>query len=196
MSDDLKSMKTGARMPDHDQLLRGDSLRPLASIFPPDVAKHIPEDTHARFQKFIREATAGYQEKAEDHLRVFDVASGRPGSFGPVIVRDITFSSLCEHHLAPFHGTCDIAYQPAAGRVLGLSKFARVLDVFAKRLQVQERLGVQVVDAIYSSALAPVWVAAKMDAVHTCMVCRGVRRPGAHTETISIAGPVPQPLPF
>jgi GTP cyclohydrolase I len=103
-----------------------------------------------------------------------------------VAVVDIPFYSHCEHHLAPFFGTATIAYIPQ-GRVVGLSKLSRLLDVFAKRLQVQERLTNQVVDALMEH-LAPRGAACKVKARHLCMESRGVRQQGHHTVTTALRG--------
>jgi GTP cyclohydrolase I len=103
-----------------------------------------------------------------------------------VLVRDIAFNSMCEHHLLPFSGTAHVAYIPN-GKVLGLSKFARVVDVFSRRPQVQERLTNQVADLIMD-ALAPQGVAVIMDATHNCMTSRGVRKPGSSVVTSALRG--------
>ncbi len=103
-----------------------------------------------------------------------------------VVVRDIAFHSFCEHHLLPFVGVAHIAYIPN-GRVLGLSKLARILDLYARRLQLQERLTAQVADAI-QDATGALGVAVVIDAEHTCMTLRGVKRPGARTITSALRG--------
>lgn len=99
-----------------------------------------------------------------------------------VLVKDIYFSSLCEHHLLPFFGKVSIAYIPN-GRVVGLSKLGRVVDIFSHRLQIQERLTTQICGAIFSQ-LKPQGVMVIIKALHTCMVCRGVEKHGS--ETISL----------
>jgi len=108
------------------------------------------------------------------------------GAHDLVAVREIPFHSLCEHHLLPFAGTAHIAYFPN-GRVLGLSKFARLLQVFARRLQLQERLGLQLAEALVE-LLSPKAVAVNLEAYHTCMSHRGAGVP-SRTRTIAIRGP-------
>ncbi|MDP8999815.1 MAG: GTP cyclohydrolase I FolE [Myxococcota bacterium] len=103
-----------------------------------------------------------------------------------VLVRDIAFNSMCEHHLLPFSGNAHVAYIPN-GKVLGLSKFARVVDVFSRRPQVQERLTNQVADLVMGE-LAPVGVAVIVIATHSCMTSRGVRKPGASVVTSALRG--------
>jgi GTP cyclohydrolase I len=103
-----------------------------------------------------------------------------------VVLRDVPFNSMCEHHLMPFEGKAHIAYLPN-GKVLGLSKLARVLDVFARRPQVQERLTTQVAD-ILMAELNALGVAVVLEAVHTCMTCRGVKKPGSVMVTSAIRG--------
>jgi GTP cyclohydrolase I len=103
-----------------------------------------------------------------------------------VLVKDIEFYSLCEHHLLPFYGQAHIAYLPA-GRVLGLSKLPRLLDVYARRLQVQERLTQQVAEAL-QEALRPRGVAVLVEAVHLCMMMRGVEKQHSKTVTSALCG--------
>ena len=103
-----------------------------------------------------------------------------------VVVRDIPFASLCEHHLLPFVGVAHVAYIPG-DRILGLSKLARVVELFARRLQVQERLTQQVADWLVSE-LAPRGVGVVLEAEHSCMTVRGVRAPGARTSTSALRG--------
>ncbi len=103
-----------------------------------------------------------------------------------VVLRDVSFNSMCEHHLMPFEGKAHIAYLPK-GKVLGLSKLARVVDVYALRPQVQERLTTQIAD-ILMSELDALGVAVVLEAVHTCMTCRGVKKPGSVMVTSAIRG--------
>jgi GTP cyclohydrolase I len=105
-----------------------------------------------------------------------------------VMVRDIPLFSICEHHLVPFHGKAHVAYIPGAdGRITGLSKLARLVDGFAKRPQVQERLTTQVADAI-AEALQPLGVFVVIEAEHLCMSMRGVKKPGSTTITSAVRG--------
>ena len=104
----------------------------------------------------------------------------------PVVMRHVLFHSVCEHHLLPFFGSVNLAYVPN-GKVAGLSKLARAVEVAAKRPQVQERLTMQVADAIYS-ALEPHVVAVEIDAEHLCMAMRGIKKPGTKVITTSVRG--------
>ena len=129
------------------------------------------------------ELTRGYGEDPRDHLRtVFEVDSDEL-----VVVRDIEFQSLCEHHLLPILGKATVAYLPHQGRVTGLSKFGRLVEGYARRLQVQERLTVEIADAI-EDVLAPRGLAVILDAEHLCMTMRGVEKPGAATITSVFRG--------
>jgi len=103
-----------------------------------------------------------------------------------VIVKDIEVYSLCEHHMLPFHGRCHVGYLPR-GRVIGLSKVPRIVDAFARRLQVQERLTTQVAECL-QQALRPRGVAVVMDAVHLCMAMRGVAKQSSHAVTSAMLG--------
>ena len=141
-------------------------------------------DTPARVARSYGELLKGYQGDPADHLdRQFEVDHDEM-----VIVRDIPFSSLCEHHMLPFIGRAHVAYLPGAdGKVCGLSKLARVVDGYAKRLQVQERLTVEVADAMMTRLEAR-GVLVTIEAEHLCMTMRGVQKPGAMTTTSAVRG--------
>ncbi|MCM1306024.1 MAG: GTP cyclohydrolase I FolE [Bacteroides sp.] len=142
-------------------------------------------DTPARVARMYEEITAGYgQTPSEPLSRVFDEEGG-----ALVVERDIAFSSTCEHHLMPFFGKVHIAYI-ASGKVVGLSKLARVVDVFAKRLQLQERLGAQIADSVYHELDAK-GVMVIIEAEHTCMTARGVKKVGTRTLTTAVRGDMP-----
>lgn len=104
-----------------------------------------------------------------------------------VLVKDIPLYSMCEHHLLPFYGKAHVAYIPKGGKVLGISKIARVTEVFARRPQLQERLSSQIADCIYNT-LKPYGVAVIIEAEHMCMTMRGVNKPGSLTVTSAVRG--------
>lgn len=105
-----------------------------------------------------------------------------------VVVRDIPFYSMCEHHLLPFYGTVHIGYIPdTSGRVVGLSKLARVVDIVARRPQIQERMTTQIADAIFEG-LKPSGAVVVVQAVHMCMIMRGIKKPGSNVTTSAIRG--------
>jgi GTP cyclohydrolase I len=140
-------------------------------------------DTPARVARAFAEMCAGLREDPAVHLgRVF-----QEGVDDIVVVRDVELHSLCEHHLLPFTGRAHIAYLPAGGRVVGLSKLARTVDVFARRPQVQERLTAQIADAI-AHHLAPRAVAVQIESEHFCMRMRGARKSGASMVTLAWRG--------
>jgi len=139
--------------------------------------------TPERVADFYAELTEGMWENASEHIIPL------PGDSHDemVIVKDISIASVCEHHLAPFVGVVHIAYIPKGGRIVGLSKLARIAEIFARRLQVQERLTQQIAQTLFDE-LQPLGVMVVMEAEHTCMTLRGVKKPGAKTVTSSVLG--------
>jgi len=141
-------------------------------------------DTPRRVVKAYREFFAGYAENPEDILsRVFEEVENYDDL---VLVRDIPFSSHCEHHMVPFVGKAHVAYYPTGG-VVGLSKLARLVDVYARRLQTQESMTAQIADAI-ATHLNPRGVAVMLEAEHMCMSMRGVQKQNSITVTSSMLG--------
>jgi GTP cyclohydrolase IA len=140
-------------------------------------------DTPARVRRMYAELTAGYAIDPDEVLNeaVFEVDYSEM-----VVVKDIPFHSLCEHHLLPFAGSAAVAYIPA-GRVIGLSKIPRVVDMYARRLQVQERLTQQVADFLMER-LAPKGVGVVIEATHLCASMRGIRKPGMVMTTSAVLG--------
>nr|WP_235779668.1 GTP cyclohydrolase I FolE [Sinomonas notoginsengisoli] len=147
------------------------------------------KDTPTRVAKAYVEVFAGLNQNAEEVLGVtFDMDHEEL-----VLVKDIPFYSTCEHHLVPFHGVAHVGYIPSHdGRVTGLSKLARLVDIYARRPQVQERLTSQVADAIVRH-LKPRGVIVVVSCEHMCMSMRGVRKPGAHTVTSAVRGQLHDP---
>ena len=142
-------------------------------------------DTPKRVVKAFEEFYSGYQDDAASVLsRVFEEVRGYDDL---VLVRDISFSSHCEHHMVPFFGMAHVAYYPSETGVVGLSKLARLVDVFAKRLQTQEALTAEIVGAI-DRHLRPRGCAVMLEAEHMCMSMRGVRKHGAETVTTQFTG--------
>ena len=139
--------------------------------------------TPARVAKSLRYLTQGYQMDARE---ILNNAIFKEPYDEMVIVKDIEIFSLCEHHLLPFYGKAHIAYIPN-GKILGLSKIPRLVEVFSKRLQVQERLTMQIAECLMN-ALNPKGVAVVIEALHLCMSMRGVRKADAYTITSSMLG--------
>lgn len=140
--------------------------------------------TPERVARMYAECFAGlYEDPAQHFETTFDEHSQEL-----IILRDIPFFSMCEHHLAPFFGKANIAYIPAAdGRICGLSKLARLVEVFARRPQVQERLTSQIADTLMNE-LHPQGVVVMIEAEHMCMNMRGVKKPGSKTVTRAVRG--------
>ncbi len=159
------------------------AVRHILSAIGEDPERAGLSDTPARVERMYAELTSGYAVEPDDVLNdaVFEVDYSEM-----VVVKDIPFHSLCEHHLLPFAGTAAVAYIPA-GRVLGLSKIPRVVDMYARRLQIQERLTQQIADFLMDQ-LAPKGVGVVVEATHLCASMRGVRKPGMVMTTSAVLG--------
>ncbi len=139
-------------------------------------------ETPDRIARMYEEICGGMEESAKEHLsKTFTVDNDEM-----VLEKDIVFYSMCEHHLMPFYGKAHIAYIPD-GKVVGLSKLARTVEVFAKRLQIQEQMTGQIADAMMEH-LAPRGVMVVVEAEHLCMTMRGIKKPGSKTVSIATRG--------
>src|ERR1700761_5604911 len=161
-----------------------DAIRTLIRWAGDDPAREGLIDTPKRVARAWKEYCQGYTDDPAHHLsRVFEEVGGYDEI---VLLKDIPFQSHCEHHMAPIIGKASIAYLPR-DHVVGISKLARVLHAFARRLQVQERLTAEVADCIWEN-LKPQGVAVVIDATHACMTARGVRTPGVAMTTSRMMG--------
>lgn len=142
------------------------------------------KDTPKRVAKMYAEILAGYETDPADVLETF-FEEERFDDY--VLVKDIPFTSLCEHHMAPFFGKAHVAYQPKKGKITGLSKLARLVEGYSRRLQVQERLTAQVADSLIERLDAD-GVLVMIEAEHMCMSMRGVKKRGSSTVTIQTRG--------
>lgn len=141
------------------------------------------KETPNRVARMYEEIFSGLEENPEKHLKMFTEEDNDE----MVVVRDIPLYSMCEHHLIPFIGKAHIAYIPGEGRVIGLSKLARIVNCFARRPQLQERLTAQVADFLFEN-LQPQGVAVVVEAEHLCMTMRGARASGSQTRTSAMRG--------
>ncbi len=147
-----------------------------------DINREGLRETPDRIARMYEEICGGMDEDAQEHLsKVFTVEKNEL-----VLEKDIVFYSLCEHHMMPFYGKAHVAYIPD-GKVVGLSKLARTVEVYAKRLQIQEQMTGQIADAIMRY-LAPQGVMVLVEAEHMCMTMRGVKKPGSKTVSIAARG--------
>ena len=160
-----------------------DLIRQLLAELGEDPSREGLANTPKRVEKALRFLTGGYDANVQDVLNgaLFTVDYSEM-----VIVKDIDFYSLCEHHLLPFFGKCHVAYIPTT-KVIGLSKIPRLVDVFSRRLQVQERLTNQIADTI-RDAVNPMGVAVVMEATHLCMSMRGVEKQNSFCVTSAMLG--------
>lgn len=177
----LKSLGDGATDPSKESVAR--HVHAILEALGEDPSREGLRRTPQRVAEAYRYLLQGYSQNAQEILEsaVFE------GNYNQlVLVKDIELFSLCEHHLLPFFGKVHVGYIPR-GKIVGLSKIPRVVDVFARRLQVQERLSVQIRDAL-QSAINPLGVAVVIEATHLCMSMRGVEKPHAITSTSAMGG--------
>ncbi len=175
------------REPEFDEGLSGysvaDLYREILARLGEDPTREGLSETPARLEKSMAFLTKGY---SEDPKRILHHALFNVEYDEMVIVKDIEMFSLCEHHLLPFFGKVHVAYIPK-GKVVGLSKIARLVEIFARRLQVQERLTTQIADAV-QEAIAPQGVGVVIEARHLCMMMRGIEKQNSSTVTSAMLG--------
>jgi GTP cyclohydrolase I len=158
------------------------AVREILSAVGEDLNREGLKDTPARVARMYGELLAGMRDNPDIHIsRVFNENYDEI-----VLLRDIPFYSMCEHHLMPFIGSAHVAYLPS-GKILGVSKLARIVDCFARRLQTQERLTSQIADCLMTN-LKPQGVAIVLEASHSCMTIRGIRKPGSVMVTSAVRG--------
>jgi GTP cyclohydrolase IA len=182
MSDKALRPKIVATRPSFEEA--EDAVRTLLRWAGDDPTREGLLDTPSRVVRSYEEFYAGYAIDAEEELRrTFEETEGYDEM---VMLRNIPFHSHCEHHMVPIIGTAHVAYLPQS-RVVGISKLARVVDIYARRLQTQETMTVQIADTI-SRVLSPRGVAVMIDAEHQCMTTRGIQKPGVSTITTHLTG--------
>jgi len=165
-----------------DQKKIEDAIKLLLEGIGEDINREGLVETPNRIARMYEEIFAGMEENAAVHLeKTFTVENNEM-----VVEKDIVFYSTCEHHLMPFYGKAHIAYIPN-GKVVGISKLARTVEVFSRRLQIQEKMTAQIADAIMEN-LEPLGVMVLIEAEHMCMTMRGVKKPGSKTVTIVTRG--------
>ena len=148
-----------------------------------DVSREGLKETPKRVAKMCEEIFSGMNSNPEDCAKLFKEENCEE----MIMIKDIPVYSICEHHLLPFFGTVNVVYTPSNNNVVGISKFARIVDALAKRPQLQERLTAQIADTIMKVA-KPVGVAVTIKAEHLCMTMRGVKKPGTKTVTAALRG--------
>ncbi len=160
-----------------------DAVRVILEAVGEDINRPGLQETPKRVANMYEEMFSGLNDDPKQHLKMFYEKSNDE----MVVVKDIPFSSMCEHHLLPFVGKAHIAYIPSDNRIIGLSKFARIVDNFAKKPQVQERLTSDIADFLEEN-LSPKGVAVIIEAEHMCMSIRGAKASGSKTQTSALRG--------
>lgn len=170
------------RKVDHEKIKR--AVRDILEAIGEDPDREGLIDTPKRIAKMYEEIFVGLHQDSKDHLQIFFQEEEHEEL---VLVKDISFYSVCEHHLVPFFGKAHVAYLPKGGKLTGLSKLARVVETEAKKPQLQERITKNVANAIME-ALSPYGVVVVIEAEHMCMTMRGVKKPGSKTITSAVRG--------
>lgn len=170
------------RKVDHEKIKR--AVRDILEAIGEDPDREGLIDTPKRIAKMYEEIFVGLHQDSKDHLQIFFQEEEHEEL---VLVKDISFYSVCEHHLVPFFGKAHVAYLPKGGKLTGLSKLARVVETEAKKPQLQERITKNVANAIMD-ALSPYGVVVVIEAEHMCMTMRGVKKPGSKTITSAVRG--------
>lgn len=176
-----RSADTRAGEVDRELIARG--VRMILEGLGEDPDRPGLQGTPERVADMYAELTSGMREDPNQH--VVPLPGDKHDEM--VIVKDISIASMCEHHLAPFVGKCHIAYIPRDGRILGISKLARLAETFSRRLQLQERLTTDIANTLFEG-LKPIGVMVVIEAAHTCMTLRGVRKSDAKTVTSAVLG--------
>ncbi|AEW95005.1 MULTISPECIES: GTP cyclohydrolase I FolE [Streptomycetaceae] len=189
MTDPVTLNDAGNAAGEFDEKRAENAVRELLLAVGEDPDREGLQETPARVARAYKEIFAGLWQRPEDVLTTtFDL-----GHDEMVLVRDIEVYSTCEHHLVPFHGVAHVGYIPATtGKITGLSKLARLVDVYARRPQVQERLTTQIADSLMD-ILEPRGVIVVVECEHMCMSMRGIRKPGAKTTTSAVRGQLRDP---
>lgn len=161
---------------------RQEIIRELLTSIEPDVSREGLSDTPRRMDEAYERLFSGYDQRPEDILTVFDDEDYDE----MIVVKNVEFYSTCEHHMLPFFGKAHIAYVPS-GRIIGLSKVPRLVEIYSRRLQNQERITTQIADAL-EKLLSPKGVAVVLEAKHLCMMARGVEKQLSEVTTSSLKG--------
>jgi GTP cyclohydrolase I len=183
MATKFEQKKSERALRDVDRELIARGVRMILEGLGEDPDRPGLQDTPARVADMFIELTSGMREDPSQH--VVPLPDDKHDEM--VIVKDISIASMCEHHLAPFVGKCHIAYIPREGRILGISKLARLAETFSRRLQLQERLTTDIANTLFEG-LKPLGVMVVIEAAHTCMTLRGVRKSDAKTVTSAVLG--------
>ncbi len=176
-----KGRATASKPVDLERIARG--VRLILEGIGEDPEREGLQETPRRVAEMYAELTAGMREDPSD--LIVPLSGNKHDEM--VIVKDISIASLCEHHMAPFVGKVHIAYIPRDGKILGVSKLARLAETFARRLQLQERLTSEIANTLFE-LLKPLGVMVVIEAEHTCMTLRGVKKSGAKTVTSAVLG--------